>query len=132
MGDDGGQGHAGHVHLKDDHKDQIQDHVDDSGEGEKVQRPLGVPLGPKDGGPEIVDKIGGQAQEIDAQVHSGQVDDIGGGGHPLQQLPGHSHAKCRHNNAAGQGQGHGGVDTAAHIVVPPRPQVPGHHHVSTH
>ena len=66
MRDDGGQGDAGHVHLKQNDKNKVEDHVDRAGEGEKVEGALGVPLGPEDGRAEVVHKVGGQAQKVDA------------------------------------------------------------------
>ena len=100
LGNDGGQRHSGHIHLQGNHKNQIQEHIDHAGEGEKIQRPLRVPLGPQDGCAEIVDQVGRHAQEIDAQVHGGQVDDIRGGGGPLQQLADHHHTENHHAHAA--------------------------------
>ena len=118
--------------MERDDKDEVEGHVYDSGEGEVVQRPLGVALGPEDGRAEVVEQVGGHSQKVDAQVDGGQADNVGGRGHPLQKLADHRHPEDHHGDAADQGQGHGGVDAMADVVVPPRPQVPGHHHVGAH
>ena len=115
-----------------DDKHQVEEHVDHSGKGEEVQGPLGVALRPEDSGAKVVYQIGGHPEEVDAQIDGGQVDNIGGGGHPLQQLPDHNGAEEHHGDSADQRQGHSGVDAAAHLVVPPGAQVPGHHHVGAY
>ena len=55
------------------------------------------------------------------KIDGGQVDDVGGGAHPLQQLADHNNAEHGHADAADEGQGDGGVDAAADVVVPPGP-----------
>ena len=101
LGYNGSQGHSGHAHLQRDDKQQVEPHVDHAGKGEEIQRPLGVPLGPKDGRAKVIHKVGGQAQKVDPQIHTGQVDNVGGRGGPLQQLPCQRHAQQGHHHAAG-------------------------------
>lgn len=132
LGDDGSQGHAGHVHMEDDDEHQVQNHVDDTCGGEEVEGPLGVPLGPEDGGAEVIEHVAGHSAEVDPQVHGGQADDVLRGAHELQHLPAQQQAQAHQHHAADQGQGDGGVDAVPHILLPAGPQVPGHHHVGAH
>ena len=46
LADDGGQGHACHVHLQYNDKEQIEQYVDDACDGQIDHRPLSVALGP--------------------------------------------------------------------------------------
>ena len=132
LGNNGSQGHSGHVQMAADDEKQVENHVDHTGEGEEVQGPLGISLGPQHGRAEVIGQVGGHSQKINAQIYGGQVDDIGGGGHPFQQLTDHDHPEEHHGYAAGHGQGHGGVDALTHVVMPSRPQIPGHYHVGAH
>lgn len=53
LGDHGGDGHTCHVQLADDDEEEIQHDVDDSRQGEEVQRPLGIALRPQQGAPKL-------------------------------------------------------------------------------
>ena len=132
LGDGGGRGHAGHVHVEHQHREQVQDHIDDAGHNEVVEGALGVPLGPENGRAEVVGQGGGHAQEVDAQIDGGQVDDVRRGGHPHQQLMGHNEAEDAQEHTAHQGQEDGGMDGPADDLGPLAPQISGHHHVGAH
>ena len=130
--DDGGQGHAGYAHVEGDDKDQVQHHIDHTGNAQEVQGAAGVPLGPENGAAEVIEHIGGHTAEVDPQVQGGQADDVVRGGHELQHLAAEEYTGDEQDHAAAGGQGDGGVYRPADVVPPPGPQVPGHHHIGAH
>ena len=132
LGGDGGQSHTRHAHIHQDHEDQVQHHIDHASSGEVVQGPLCIPLRPEDGRAKVIKYVGGHAQEVNTQVKGRQINDVSRRRHPHQQLPGHDSSKNHQGHAADQRQGDRSVNAAAHVVFPPRAQIPGHHHVGAH
>lgn len=65
------QCHARHIHLHDDDEEQIQDDIDDAGEEEIEQRPLGVAHGPQQRCAEVIEHGGGHTGKVDAQIQCG-------------------------------------------------------------
>ena len=132
LGDDGRQGHARHADLEHHHEKEVQQDVHHPGDGEVVQRPLGVPLGAEDGRAEVVEHIGRHPEEVDAQIHRGQVDHVLRGADELQELTGQGGPDEGQRQAAEKGQRDGRVDALSHVLLPSAAQVLGHHHVGPH
>ena len=110
LGDHGGQCHACHIHVEVDDKDQIQDHVDNAGCEQVIERSLGIAAGPQQSGAKVVEHGGGHAGEVDPQVERGQTD------------------HCQ-EHAAVQGEQDGGVDRFAEFLVLMSAEVPGSQNV---
>ena len=100
LGNHRGDGHALYPHAQDDDEEQVQHHVDDAGEEQEVQGPLGVPHRPEDGRAEVIQHHHGHAAEVDAHVQHRLVDDVLGGAHHLQQGPGQGDAHEDEEHAA--------------------------------
>ena len=132
LGDGGGQGDPRYIHIQQNDRNQVQNDVDHARDDQEIQGALGVPLGPQDGGPEVICHGGRHSQKIDPQIDGRLVDHISGRRHPHQKLPGGKEAEHRQDRAADQGHQNGGVDRAAHHVVPLPSQIPGHHHIGAH
>lgn len=115
-----------------DNKDQVQDHIGHASHRQEIEGPPGVPLGPEDGRAEVIEHIGGHPTEVDAQIEGGETDHILRRAHQLQHLPAQQRAHYQKDQTAAQGQGDGGVDAAADVLLPAGPQIPGHHHVGPH
>ena len=97
--------------------EQIQDDVDHTSQGQKVQRALGVPLRPQQGAAEVIDHGGGHAQEIDAQIQCGQIQHIGGSLHPDENGSGSHHTHYRQDQTADEAQQHGGMNCLAELLL---------------
>ena len=132
LGDHGGDGHTCHVQLADDDEEEIQHDVDDSRQGEEVQRPLGIALRPQQGGAEVVDHGGRHAQEVDPQIQRGQIQHVLRGLHPDQDGPGTEDAHHCQHQAADDAQQDGGVDYPVERVSISGAVVFGRQGIGTH
>ena len=128
LAQDGGVSHTGHSPAEPDDEIQVQHHIQDGGEGQKIQRPFGISHGPQDGGPHVVDHQAGDAGEIDPQIGDGM------GCHRRRRL--HAlHQEGRDGPAQGhehQGQKEcphqGGMDRPAQFCSHFCPEILGDHH----
>ncbi len=82
LGKDGGQGHPEHPQVKGQHKDQIQNDVNDAGDGQKEQGRFAVPQALHDAGVYVVPQGAHASGENHDTVHLCLL--IGLGGHPNQ------------------------------------------------
>ena len=55
--------------LEDQDKKQIQNHVGQATDNQKVHRPLGIPDSPQNTGPDIVQQIRNQADEVNDHIN---------------------------------------------------------------
>ena len=124
LGDGGGQGDPRYIHIQQNDRNQVQNDVDHARDDQEIQGALGVPLGPQDGGPEVICHGGRHSQKIDPQIDGRLVDHISGRRHPHQKLPRHHHAEHQHKHAAEQRQGNGCVNTAVYILMAAGAQIP--------
>ena len=112
-----------------DDKDQIQDHVDNAGCEQVIERSLGIAAGPQQSGAKVVEHGGGHAGEVDPQVERGQIQHIGGTLHPDQNGPGTQNTDHCQEHAAVQGEQNRGVDRFAEFLVLVSAEVPGSQNV---
>ena len=129
LGNHRGDGNALHAHVEHDDEQQVQQHVDDTGNQQEVQGPLGIPHRPQDGRAEVVEHHHGHAHKVNAHVQHRLVDDVGGGAHQLQQRPGQANAHKDEDNPGDDADKHGGVDGLPQILVIAAAIVPRHQHV---
>lgn len=85
LGEDGGERHACHVHMKDDDKEQVEHHVDDACHGQKVQRPFGISGGAQDGAAEVISHGCGHTDKNNLQIQGCLVEHVKRSPHPDQQ-----------------------------------------------
>ena len=64
LGNTGSRRYARHIPVEKHDEDQIEHHIDHTGEAEVIQRPLGVALGSEDGCAEVIDHGGRHTQKI--------------------------------------------------------------------
>ena len=72
LGNGGRQGNACHIHVQHRDEDDIQRHIDHTGDGEEDQRAFGIACGPEDRSGEVVDHREGDARKIDPDIYRGQ------------------------------------------------------------
>ena len=72
LGKNGGQSHAGHIHVKLCDKDHVENHVQRAREQQKNQWTFGVPGGTENGGAEVVHHVEGDARENNPHVYGGK------------------------------------------------------------
>ena len=98
LAQNGGQGRAGHAHLPDDDKEQVQPDVQHPGNGQVDQRLAGVPHRAEHAVAKVVDGHGRHPQKVDAQVQNGPVDQVGLGAQQPHQgrRKGHPHRQQQH------------------------------------
>lgn len=84
IGCHGGYRHAGNAHLEANHKHEVQSGVDDARRNQAVERTFRIAHAPENGSSEIINHHEGHAEEIDAEIERGKVDDIVGRIHQLQ------------------------------------------------
>ena len=68
LGNGGSNGHAGYVHMEDDNQYHVENHINDSGDGQKDQRTFGITYGSQNAGTEIIDHAGRHPDEINTYV----------------------------------------------------------------
>ena len=107
---DGRNGDACNVQLTDDHKEQIQENVQHTGNGEEDERALRIAVGAEDGGGKIVDQRAGNADEIDAQIEAGQRQNVVRRVHPFEHRRGKEETEQERHHAQNEAQGDGAVD----------------------
>ena len=132
LGNHRGNGHAGHIQVEADDKEQVQHHVDDSRQEQEVQRPLGIPHRPQDGRAEVIEHAGRHADEIDAHVQAGLVQHLLWGAHQLQHGRCQGNADDQHNAAKDQAGQHRGVHRVPQRLAVIGAVVLGHQHVGAH
>ena len=129
LGQDGGQGRAGHAHLAHDDKEHIQKHVQHPGNGQIDQGLAGVAHRAEHTVAKIVDSHGGHPQKVDAQIQDRPVDQVGlGAQQPHQRRrKGHPHRQQQHPCRQADQQGR--VDGPLHIFGVLGPVKAGHQHI---
>ena len=119
LADDGSQGRAGHPHAETAHQQKVQHNVYQTGSNEEIEGAAGIAHGPQHARTQVIDQRGDGADEIDAEILPGQIDDVGGGVHPFQGQGAHGEAHRHEDHAAGDGHSHRGMYRPAHLVGVP-------------
>ena len=118
--------------MEHDDEEQVQNHVDDPGQQQKVQGPLGIPHGPEDGRAEIVEHHHRHAHKVDAHIQHRLVQHVRRGAHQLQHRPGQGDAREDERHPKGQAGEHRGVHRLRQVLVLAGPVVLGGQHVGAH
>ena len=129
LGDDAGDGHALGGHVAADHKEQVQNHVQHTGNGQIQQRPPGVAHGAHDAVAAVVHGHGRHAQGVYLQVEDGPVHQLVLGVQQGQHGPGQQNTDQAQHHADGGAQHKGRVNGFFHPLPIPHAQAPGHRHV---
>ena len=132
LGDHRGDGHTLYPHVEHDDEHQVQYHVDDPGQQQKVQGPLGVPHSPENGRAEIVEHHHRHAHKVDAHIQHRLVQHVRRGAHQLQHRPGQGDAREDERHPKGQAGEHRGVHRLRQVLVLAGPVVLGGQHVGAH
>ena len=129
LGDHAGHGHALGGHVAPDDEEQVQDHIQHTGDGQIQQRPPGVAHGAHNAVAAVVDGHGRHAQGIYFQIQSGSVNQLVLGMQHGQHRTCQQHADQAHNDAEGGAQHEGRVDRLFHPLPVAHAQAPGHRHI---
>ena len=123
---DGGDGRSRHPRLEIQDQGEVQEDVQERGQGQKIHRRFAVPQRADDGGQQVVEEGGRDAHEDDEDIGIGVVDDVRRGAHHHQNVPaeqprGHGEHQGEQGGEIG-GVGH----KAAHLAIFPGPHPLGH------
>ncbi len=129
LGEDAGNGHSFYIQMADDHKKQIQKHIDNPGEAQIIQRPSGVTGGAQHRVAEIVQCQGRHTQQIDAQIDHSIPDQLVLGVHEGENAIGKSDAEYGDGSAGSQTEDDGGMYSLPQVVSVPGADVEGCHGV---
>ena len=117
LGYGGRQGNACHIHVQHRDEDNIQHHIDHTGDGEEKEWAFGIACGPEDRGGEVVDHCEGDARKIDPDIYRGQWQHRLRGTHETKKGFGEQHThKGQYNTADQRGQ-QGGMDRIVNNLV---------------
>jgi len=117
------------VHLKADDKQQIQNHIDDAGTQQEIQRTFGVTHCTEQGAAEVIDHGRNHTKEIDTQVNSCQRQHLFRRLHPDQHLLCANDAQNQQQRSAQHTEEHGGMYRPAQIIPRLCTVVPGSNYV---
>ena len=123
---DGGDGRSRHPRLEIQDQGEVQEDVQERGQGQKIHRRFAVPQRADDGGQQVVEEGGRDAHEDDEDIGIGVVDDVRRGVHHHQNVP--AEQPRDHGEHQGEQGGEiGGVDhEAAHLGILFGPHPLGH------
>ena len=113
-----------------DHKEQVQNHVQHTGNGQIQQRPPGVAHGAHDAVAAVVHGHGRHTQGVYLQIQHGPVHQLVLGVQQGQHGPGQQNADQAQHHADGGAQHKGRVNGFFHPLPIPHAQAPGHRHGS--
>ena len=113
-------------------KENVQDYVHNTGDGQVEKGAFGVPGGAQNGGAEIVNHAEGDAAEVDLHIHGGQGQHIVRGAHHAKEGFGEGNAYDGEEQAAEYGGGQGGVHRIAHHGVLPAAEAMGNAYARAH
>ena len=117
VGNLGGDPHAQNVHLADDHKKEIEEYIDDSGNGNIDQRPFGIAGCTHDRGTESVKDHRRDPQTANPHIKHRIIKNFCGGGHDPEHRFGENYADHRHSDPPVQGNRHRRVDDLREFPV---------------
>ena len=131
LGEDAGQRHAGHGHL--DHQDEkeVENDIEDSGQGQETQRPPGVAQCAQNGAAVVVDGQTRHAQQVDSQIQHCAVDQIFLGAEQLENGPGQRHAQDGEQDTQPQAQQSRRVEQLPEALGVPRAVEAGGQHIDS-
>lgn len=129
---DGGKCNTGNAHLKDDDKDQVQDHIGHAADKQEEQRAFGVAFGAQNRGTKGVDQTEEGADKIDTHIQLAHIDDVAWGGHQFQHRSGQEKARDHQKQAAIDRHGNGGVYRFFNLLVVSGADVAGNQNVTSH
>ena len=105
LGQDRGQGCTRGGHAEGSHKDQVQDHVQQGGDGDEEEGPGGISHAPQDGGNGIVPVDEEHARTADGAVGHGLREGLRRRIHQRGELPGKQNADGGDDQAQSQNEG---------------------------
>ena len=130
MRNDGGQRHARHTKAEHDDKDKIEDHVDDAGRKQKIERTACITDGPQQRRAEVICDKSRHAEKIDAHIDDRQIDHIFRRSHPFQQRTCQQISDEDHEDPADDRDADGGVDRLPRVLFIPCPAIARHQHIA--
>ena len=132
LGDHSRDGDPCHTHFKHDHEKQVKKHIDNTGYGEKIQRPLRIPHCPQDRRAEIVDHKGWHSHKINPHIENRMGQHIVRRSHQAQHRLCQRDSHKDHDHAAQRGRKDGRVDCLVHFLFTFGTIIPGRHDIGSH
>ena len=83
LGKQGSQCCAEHAHIKPNHKQQVQNHIDQTADNQKIQRTPGISDGAKDTGTHVIDQREHNSHKIGADINQRIIHNVVRGIHRL-------------------------------------------------
>ena len=121
IGNEGGIGYTVDIHAESEHEGDIQHDVQHTGGDEADERRARIAAAAEDGGFEIVQPDGGQAQQIDAQIGLGHAHDFLWHAELVQKRCGKQFADEHEQQAEDQGKQNGSMHGSLYFfrLLPP-------------
>ena len=132
LGNAGGDADTGHADAHAQHKEKVQNDIDDAGRHLKVQRPLRVSHCPQNGRREVINHQGRHAEEINPKVGDGIIDHVLRGAHQLQHRLRQGDADDQQQNAGQYGRENGRPYGVRQILLPVTRKKAGHADIDAH
>ena len=118
------------MQVKDDDQQKVEQHVEDAAADQRIDRARTVALTAKDRGAEIIEHDKGHAQEINAQVKDGEVQDIFRRIHERQHGPCDADPHKEQEDTADQCNNYRRVYSCGNLLLPPAPDQAGDDDIS--
>ena len=129
LGDHARKRHAVGRHAEADDEHEVEDNVQHACGGEVDERRFRVADGTQNAAAVVVERGGGHAEEVNAQVELGAVDEVLARVEKLKERTGKDKPEREHQKACDQAHEERRVDGLAHILFVARAEVRGDEHV---
>lgn len=116
LADDGCDGHARNAEPEPGDERHVEDDVDQTADGQIIQRTLGIADRAEDGCAVVIDEAGRQADGVDVQVELRAADHVRRAAHHFEQRTGEDKQQHAQRRAGEHRQRHGGMHRAVHAV----------------
>ena len=129
LGDHARKRHAVGRHAEADDEHEVEDNIQHACGGEVDERRFRVADGAQNAAAVVVERGGGHAEEVNAQVELGAVDEVLARVEKLKERTGKDKPEREHQKACDQAHEERRVDGLAHILFVARAEVRGDEHV---
>lgn len=130
--DQGGKGHTFYTEVQLGDEEEVQQDIDDAAEGHDVERTTGVALASQDGTGKIEEHDERHAQEIDAEVKGGQVQNLCRGAQQTKQWASYKPAQYAEKDSADERECDGRVYGFTAVLGSALTYVTGNDYIGTH
>ena len=117
LGQQGGDGNACHVQMKDGDEQNIQEDIDQRTEDQIIQRSFGISKRTQNRSPHIINKDKNKTREVNAHIEGGAAHQFVRCTHEVQDFRGKQDADQPQHHASDDRKGIGGMEGKFHMLV---------------